>query len=98
MKKLMLALIMIIACSSVLAGQVGAPLERIAFPATQGSHLVCIWDQSAGNWLRDFETYGNQGSYSFQVPEWGKWYWIGLWDVTNGRYVFGKWIGHFMTN
>jgi hypothetical protein len=92
------AIIMFAVCATAIAGQVGLPTERIALPAVQGSHLVCIWDQTAGHWYTAFAAYDNKGEITFQVPAWGKWYWIGLWDETNQKYVFGKWIGHFITD
>ena len=100
MKKLLIALIILIAAINEVAvgGEVGLPVERFAFPPVTGNHLVCIWDQTAGTWLQAWETYDLSGSYDFQVPAWNKWYWIGLWDETQGTYVYGKWIGHFLTN
>ena len=98
MKKAILALIMLTLCSDVFPGEVGLPLEQVALPAVQGQHLVCIWDETAGAWLQAFESYDHMGSYGFQLPEWDKWYWLGLWDSERGEYVFGKWIGHFVTD
>ena len=94
MKNTLLAL-MIIAGLGAHAGQVSLPVERLAVPDVQGSHLVCIWDEVANDWHTDFTSYDDSGLLSFQLPEWGKWYWIGLWDEQAGEYVFGKWIGHF---
>lgn len=85
-------------CLSAIGGVVGLPTEEIALPAVQGDHLVCIWDEEAQEWLHAFEDYDHAGSYGFQLPEWGKWYWIGLWDEAAGDYVFGKWVGHFKTD
>ncbi|MBN2161535.1 MAG: hypothetical protein JXR25_14105 [Pontiellaceae bacterium] len=96
MKKLLITLSVLLIGVRVLAGAVGLPKERIALPAVSGSHLVCIWDETANAWLQDFEAYDHAGSYSFQLPSWGQWYWIGLWDEDQGAYVFGKWIGHFI--
>lgn len=98
MKKTLLALLLITMSSTVFSGTVGVPQERIALPDVQGEHLVCIWDETLGVWAKDFESYDQQGAYNFQIPEWGKWYWIGLWDDAAGQYVFGKWVGHFVTN
>ncbi|VGO21686.1 hypothetical protein [Pontiella sulfatireligans] len=98
MKKYIAALIILAACGSVFSGQVGLPMERIALPPVEGSQLVCIWDDTAGQWVGAFEDYDHAGVYDFQVPEWGKWYWIGLWDEAAGEYVFGKWIGHFIVD
>ena len=98
MKKNIVAIIMFAACLTASAGLVGLPTERIALPAVQGSHLVCIWDQTANNWYTSFAAYDNTGSVTFAVPSWGKWYWIGLWDESSEKYVFGKWIGHFITD
>lgn len=97
MKKTVLILVML-AGLTVFAGQVGLPTEQIAFPAVQGNHLVCIWDDAADIWAGPFIPYDQTGSYCFQVPAWDKWYWIGLWDQANGQYVFAKWIGHFKTD
>lgn len=97
MKKSTMALIISIICANAFCGSVGLPRERLALPALQGEHLVCIWDETAGDWLRSFETYDHVGTYEFQVPAWGHWYWIGVWDEQNGEYVFGKWIGHFIS-
>jgi len=98
MKKMIMALIVFAACAGAFAGQVGLPTEHIALPAVQGDYLVCIWDEGAGNWVSEFTNYDHAGSVDFLVPAWSKWYWIGLWDVANEQYVFGKWIGHFITN
>lgn len=98
MKKALALLGISAICLNVLGGSVGLPTERIALPAVEGSHLVCIWDESAGTWLKSFENYDHIGVYEFSVPAWGKWYWIGLWDEQAGNYVFGKWIGHFLTD
>ena len=89
---------MLAAGLSALAGTVGVPEEEVALPLVEGSHLVCVWDTTAENWVQDFVDYDNSGSFDLQVPEWGKWYWIGLWDSVNQRYVFGRWIGHFKTD
>ncbi len=94
MKKAILILFML-AGLTAFAGQVGLPTEQIAFPAVQGNFLVCIWDDAADGWAGPFISYDHTGSYRFEVPEWGKWYWIGLWDRANEQYVFAKWIGHF---
>lgn len=94
-----LALIGFVVCMNAFSGQVGLPREHLALPAVaQGEYQVCIWDEAAGDWLGGFVSYGHEGSFDFNVPEWGRWYWIGLWDVTNEEYVFGKWIGHFKTD
>ena len=98
MKKILAMLGLLALCSSANSGTVGLPMERLALPSVQGSHLVCIWDETAKQWLKGFETYDHAGVYEFQLPAWGKWYWVGLWDQNQGEYVFGKWIGHFPTN
>jgi hypothetical protein len=97
MKKIIVAVMVLIGVGAY-AGQVGLPLEQLALPEIQGDHLVCIWDEAANSWYTGFTSYDQSGSYNFQVPEWGHWYWIGLWDETNGQYVYGKWIGHFLTH
>ena len=99
MKISILAIIIFAICATVSADPVvGLPTERIALPAVQGTHWVCIWDQAADDWYTAFATYDNNGEIVFQVPEWGKWYWIGLWDEANEQYVFSKWVGHFITD
>ena len=97
MKKNILALMM---CLGVCAfpGQVGLPTENMALPDLQGDYLVCIWDETAHDWHSGFASYDHKGSISIQVPELGKWYWVGLWDQQTGEYVYGKWIGHFVTH
>jgi hypothetical protein len=95
MKKTILALILLVVGANSFSGEIGLPREVVALPVVQGGHLVCIWDETAGVWLRDFESYNHDGVYDFQLPEWGKWFWIGLWDQSAGEYVFGKWVGHF---
>jgi len=95
MKKMIIA-VAILMSAGAMAGQIGLPKEHLALPALQGEHLVCIWDQTANSWYTDFATYDHKGSLDFQVPAWGRWYWIGLWDSTKSEYVFGKWIGHFL--
>ena len=95
MKKIFSILMVLMVCGKLSAGVVGLPTERIALPVVAGSYLVCVWDEAGGKWAKEFESYNHSGSYDFQVPAWGKWYWIGLWDQNSGQYVFGKWIGHF---
>jgi hypothetical protein len=96
MKKKVLA-IMVLESIGAYAGQVSLPEERLALPEVQGSHLLCIWDEAANDWYAGFASYDHSGLLSFQLPEFGKWYWIGLWDEQAGDYVFGKWIGHFIS-
>ncbi|MDF7806270.1 hypothetical protein P4E94_02400 [Pontiellaceae bacterium B12219] len=98
MKKQLISLVLLLLLVNAFAGEVGKPLERLALPEVQGSHLVCIWDESAGAWLQGFEGYDLSGTYEFQLPEWNRWYWIGLWDETKGEYVYEKWIGHFIVS
>lgn len=98
MKKTILAALMILAGLGAYAGQVSLPVERLALPDVQGSYLVCVWDEAANDWYTEFTNYDHSGSVSFQLPGAGKWYWIGLWDEQASKYVFGKWIGHFVTD
>ena len=77
------------------AGEMLLPQERLALPQVEGSHLICVWDELAGDWYSDFIPYDHGGTVSFQVPSTGRWYWVGLWDEQAEEYVFGKWIGHF---
>jgi hypothetical protein len=98
MRKLMLICLVALFCGSSFSGEVGLPTEHLAIPVVEGSHLVCIWDESAGNWYAGFSGYDHSGKISFQVPALGQWYWIGVWDQDNGEYVYGKWIGHFLTD
>lgn len=101
MKKTILSLVMLVMlvmCGNVWCGQLGLPREQIALPAVQGNHLICIWDETAEQWYQVHQSYDHSGSYTFELPEWGKWYWIGLWDEASGEYVYGKWIGHFLTD
>jgi hypothetical protein len=97
MKKLLMLIAVLVLSGKAWSGLVGLPTERLVLPAVEGSHLVCIWDETAEAWVKDFESYDQSGQYEFLVPEWGRWYWIGLWDEAAGEYVFGKWIGHFIT-
>lgn len=96
MKKSILTIMMFIVLGAY-AGQIALPEERIAIPALEGTHLVCIWDEAANDWHAEFATYDHSGAVSFNLPEWGKWYWVGLWDEQAEEYVFGKWIGHFIS-
>ena len=98
MKKIVLIGMLLMACTVARSGEVGLPTEHIALPAVTGSHLVCIWDETAGQWYQSHQAYDHSGAIDFQVPKWGNWYWIGLWDNASGQYVFGKWIGHFLTD
>lgn len=92
-----LFILLLLAGLTACGGQVGLPVERIAFPAVQGSHLICIWDDTANQWTGPFIAYDHSGTFRFQVPAWNQWYWIGLWDQSQGQYVFAKWIGHITT-
>ena len=99
MKKIITVLMIVLVSSKAFSGQIGLPLERLALPpTTAGNYLVCVWDESATKWVKSFEYYDHSGSYDFQVPSWNNWYWIGLWDESAEKYVYGKWIGHFLTN
>jgi len=98
MKKSVIMLLLLLVCGYARGGTVGLPDEQIALPAVQGNYLVCIWDDSVGNWMQSHQVYDLSGSFNFKLPSWGKWYWIGLWDSNSKQYVFGKWIGHFLTN
>ena len=95
MKKTILASILLIVCANSFSGLVDLPKERIELPVVQGNHLVCIWDDSVGDWLIEFQNYDHAGVLEFQLPEWEKWYWVGLWDIAAEKYVASKWIGHF---
>lgn len=98
MKKIIMTLLVFISCATAFSGQVGLPTEHLAIPVVQGNHLVCIWNESGGAWYTDFSSYDHSGKISFQVPALGNWYWIGVWDEANGEYIYGKWIGHFVTD
>lgn len=98
MKKVFISLALLVACGHVWGGELGLPEEQIALPAVQGDFLVCIWDESLGDWVQAHQAYDQSGSLNFQLPAWGKWYWIGLWDSASQQYVFGKWVGHFLTS
>jgi hypothetical protein len=97
MKKIILALLVLIVAGSY-AGHVGLPEEHLALNELQGDYLVCIWDETADDWYTGFASYDHSGAIRFQVPRWDRWYWIGLWDETKEEYVFGKWIGYFVTH
>lgn len=90
--------IMIATGISALAGTVSPPKDRIAFPQVSGNHLVCIWDETANDWYTGFIKYDLSGTYTFTVPQWNRWYWVGLWNVSEGRYVFGTWLSHVKTD
>jgi len=97
MKKAILIAILFAACGNLFAGTVGLPTERIALPQIQGEHQVVVWDETAGEWLQVSEDYDHSGAYDFQLPEWDQWYWVGVLDVETGEYVFGKWVGNFVS-
>ena len=96
MKKAIIAILTLIVCGKAMAGQVGLPTEQLAMPAVSGDYLICVWDETSQQWLQSFENYDHTGTYDFQVPAWGNWYWVGLWDADKGEYVFSKWVGHFI--
>jgi len=100
MKKTVISLLLLLVCGYSWGGELGLPEEQIALPSVeeQGAYLVVLWDDSIGGWIQSHQDYDFSGSFNFQLPAWGKWYWIGLWDVNAGQYVFGKWIGHFLTD
>ena len=97
MKKAFFIMILFAACSRGWGGQVGLPEEQVALPVVQGDYLICIWDEASDQWFQEHQVYDHTGVYKMKLPEWGKWYWIGLWDSVKEEYVFGKWIGHFLT-
>jgi hypothetical protein len=94
MKKL-IVLLMVLTVIGAHAGQVDLPVIRLSLPAVQGDYLVCVWDAAAKDWHADFSSYDHKGTVDFQVPQEGKWYWVGLWDQTDSEYIYGKWISHF---
>jgi len=94
MKKSLIILTLMVGISAN-AGNLLLPQERLAIPKVTGSHLICIWDESAQSWHDVFQPYDHSGSVNFQFPALGRWYWIGLWDEKAGEYAFGKWVGHF---
>ena len=51
MKKLTLLFVAAFAAFQAQTVEVGLPLERLAMPVVTGSHLVCIWDDSAQSWI-----------------------------------------------
>jgi hypothetical protein len=91
MKKVLFFVSLIVVCCNAWSGQLGLPEEQIALPAVEGEYLVCVWDEASQQWF-------HSGVFTFQLPQWGNWYWIGLWDAVSEEYVFGKWIGHFKTD
>ena len=97
MKKAILIAILFAACGNLFAGTVGLPTERIALPEIQGECQVCVWDEAAGEWMQTSEAYDHSGSYNFQLPEWDQWYWVGVMDAETGEYLFGKWVGNFVS-
>lgn len=97
MKKWIMGIIMAVGVAAW-AGTVSPPKDRIAFPQVSGSHLVCIWDETANTWLTGFIPYDHSGTYTLTVPEWEKWYWVGLWDSVKKKYAYGTWIGHVKTD
>jgi hypothetical protein len=95
--KQLIVILLVLSGVSAYAGSVGLPAEQIALPKVEegGSYLVCVWDAYGERWAQSHVSYDKSGAYSFQIPEWEKWYWVGLWDSAGQRYIFGKWVGHF---
>ena len=98
MKQFLIILVVGLAVFSARAGVVGLPKERIILPAKTGSYMVRVWDGSKEEWLGDFQNLSGFRYYDFQYPEWGKSYWIGLWNAGTGEFVFGKWVGQHKTD
>ena len=92
--KTLLAILLLV--TAVYAGTIGEPRERMVMPMVVGEHTVVVWDHAAQQWL-SMEEYDHYGVYEFRVPAWNHWYWVGLWNKAESKYVFGKWIGHFKT-
>lgn len=76
---------------------VGLPLETIALPEVTGDHQIVIWSHE-GQQVLGSHPYDLSGTYSYQVPAWDRWYWLGLWSVDAEEYVYEKWIGHFLSD
>jgi hypothetical protein len=93
--KLLLAILLI--GVAVHAGEIGLPTERFALPEVEGAHLICAYDWIASDWVGEHVEYDGEGSYDFEIQAWNRWYWVGLWDVAAGEYVWSKWVGHFLT-
>ena len=96
MKNLMVVLLLFLSAGNMFAGKVGLPVEHIAVPALGGDLLLYAWDDAAQAWIQLAAPYDPaSGSIDFQVPARGRWYWVGLWDLQQDRFVFGTWVGHF---
>lgn len=78
------------------SGCVGLPTERIVMPPVEGPHTIMIYDSADKQFVLAKE-YDGSGIVSFDVPKWGRWYKLGLYDAGD-ECVFTKWIGHFIIN
>jgi hypothetical protein len=68
----------------------------MAFPATTGTNLVCTWSDSDDAWVANHYILDTNNVAEFQAPSWDQWYWVGVWEVDTGSYVYGMWIGNFL--
>ncbi|MGE4488125.1 MAG: hypothetical protein AB7E95_01120 [Kiritimatiellales bacterium] len=97
MKKPWIGLAVTVIAGLVQAGSVSLPTEHIAIPLVSGTATIKVWDVEDQRWI--FSTTSEQPTkFEFEVPEWDKWYWVGVWDHTAGKYVLGRWIGHEKTD
>ena len=101
MKKLTVVLMLFYAALHAQAGTVGLPVERIILPskASNFNFSVRVWDYANGAWLGETVPLARGvRHYDFQYPEWGKMYWVGLWNADTGQFVFGKTVGQYKTD
>ena len=97
MKKLQIIIAVIALAGLAQAGTVGLPTEHIAIPLVAGQATIKVWDVAEQEWI--FSEKSTQPTqFEFSVPARGKWYWVGVWDHTAGKYVVGQWISHQVTD
>ena len=72
------------------AGVMGKPIDSVVAPETTGHWVWVLWyDMNAGIWTYNAQTpffYSANGTVDFQVPEYGGWYYLLLYDTVTGIY------------
>jgi hypothetical protein len=91
-----LAIAILLAANLIAPAAVEKPTDTCVFPAVPGWAGIRVWDATAGAWVVS-ETRWQPTSFDFSVPQWNRWYWIGLWDFATGQWVSGQWLAHFVS-
>ena len=77
-------------------GAAGKPTNCVVLPSVSGWAAVCVWDSTGGSWIYNSNEW-KPAQYDFTVPEWSRWYWVGVYDFATDSWLTGTWVAHFKT-